>query len=580
MKLKSSRLCKLIISAAVCISFCQTANTQCITGISSVSVPPGVYHSGYGENTLTLNGASAGYYFYTLGTPGTTLANNFRLLFGSSAVYVAPNTLFSFTGATPLSFSFDLPSNAALCASQTWPIYFYDFLGNFICGYNYTINCKDDSKNNLVVIASGTYYAGDDYKIHELQWNGSNWVYQAITPYGGWGSVEVAGWLAADYNSDQIFFRGRDSKLYNIYKSGGVWYLGPLSATINNVKSDIELRNDGVYYVGTDNYIHRMYWNGSGWMHEAITPLNGWQGITATGSIALSHTGSNIFFRSANNKICNLIGSTGNWYLYQIYSSPASADCGGEIICDDATGIYYKGTDSHVHNMYWSSGWIYDAMSPVSGSATVSSSLTKFPGENRVFFKGTDGRGYNIYKNGSGQWVIDWLNTYMTSVAGDLVAADTKIYFAGTDKLIYNYYWNTSSWYWGALVNSPSNAKGCSRLYRLAGPEDESTNNVPLSPQLDQILSQQQPLVSNLVAYPNPASGKISLNYQLNQDAEVSISLFSIMGTLSKEVTNGELLKTGTYQKDIDLTDLSEGLYLLVLKTGGAAPLVTKIMVE
>jgi len=571
---KLSFIRKIAFCVEIGLAFFHQAKAQyTIAGQNFYYATPGQAVTDVRQITFPASGGTPGHPYLIYGcevsaTSGVALANNFQLLFDGTtiATFSGPGDHFSVDGPPYLdyvNFSYYLLPSAPLCSQQYITIKFYQWSSDFqipsheVMQYTYTIYNKDYSKNNLIALASGMYYVTDNDKIDHLYWsvNTGGWVHESITPYNGWGNVLVAGWLAADYNNDQIFFKGEDNVLYNIYKSGNVWYLGPVSA-IANVKSDIELRGDGVYYQNISNGIQHMYWTGNpGWASETITPVNGWQGIIAAGSIALSKTGSNIFFRTSTNKIVNLIGSTNNWSLYQLYSTPASADCGGEIICDDALGIYYKGTDSKVHKMSYNSGWIYDAMTPAYGSATVASSLTKFPGEERIFCKTTDGRTCNYYKNALNQWVVDGLYNGMTGVAGDVVAADTKVYFINTNKLIYNYYWTGSFWYPDHLVSTPANAKSCSYIYRLANPENNSSDSI----------------TDALDVYPNPTNG--FLNVDFGTMGHHTVTVIDMTG---REIFRAE---TDEPQLPIDLSMEEKGLFLLRI-TGEGQETIRKVLLQ
>lgn len=67
--------------------------------------------------------------------------------------------------------------------------------------------------------------------------------------------------------------------------------------------------------------------------------------------------------------------------------------------------------------------------------------------------------------------------------------------------------------------------------------------------------------------YPNPASTKTHLKYELKSAKNVEISIFNIVG---QEVFTQDLgiKENGIYTEDIDCSDLNAGLYILKLKIG------------
>ena len=67
-------------------------------------------------------------------------------------------------------------------------------------------------------------------------------------------------------------------------------------------------------------------------------------------------------------------------------------------------------------------------------------------------------------------------------------------------------------------------------------------------------------------AYPNPCGGKVFLQYQLEQDSPVSISLLDLRGCTLLYYDNG-IQPAGICHSEVDLTSLPAGLYLCKLRT-------------
>ncbi len=550
----------------------------CVSGPSSYDIIPGQNVNTSSHYFNVPNGA--GTWYLQIQTFGSLSFNNLQVSFGGPAVGFPGGYFFYPGGSVPMTITATTPY-AGFCQSGIISLNFYNGLGQFVCSFNYTVNVRDNAKELLTVTGHGTYYAGADFHIHRLSWTSQNgWQHQAITPNGGWGSVQVDGWLGAEYYDNKIFFRSRDSKLYALWEVSGVWYLGQILA-MNNVRSDIQLRPGEIWYVGTDSKIHRVYWNGSGWSYEAINPVNGWQGINAAGSIALARQASNVFFRTTGNQVMNLVGSTGNWNLWGIYPPTG---CGGDMVYDDATGLFYKGTDNLVHKVWWNgSTWAFDNMTPNWNAGPVANHLTKFPGEQRVFYKGTDGKTYNIYWNGS-QWEPQPLNTF-NSVGGDLFAADGKIFFVSQGNAMFGakvgeYGWNGSGWYAGFPLFSAPDVKGCSSSYRLGDPGEETEPAAEASSVPEQPLAiDKSKTISNVAPYPNPASGKLSVSCVLTKDAPVTVSLFNTVGERVKEISAGELA-AGQQQVEMGLEDVAPGVYLLRVTAGTESSDVQKVIVQ
>lgn len=82
---------------------------------------------------------------------------------------------------------------------------------------------------------------------------------------------------------------------------------------------------------------------------------------------------------------------------------------------------------------------------------------------------------------------------------------------------------------------------------------------------------------SQLNYYPNPNSGRFTLNFVLDQKDEVSVTVMDILG---KEVYKEKLLDfQGTYDNQIDLSGKEKGIYILQISQKKKI-LTRKILIE
>jgi PKD repeat protein len=66
--------------------------------------------------------------------------------------------------------------------------------------------------------------------------------------------------------------------------------------------------------------------------------------------------------------------------------------------------------------------------------------------------------------------------------------------------------------------------------------------------------------------FPNPAHNTISINYTLSTASKVVISLYNVLGNRMHYETNAE--QSGEQNKLIDISKLSNGIYVLQIQTG------------
>lgn len=76
------------------------------------------------------------------------------------------------------------------------------------------------------------------------------------------------------------------------------------------------------------------------------------------------------------------------------------------------------------------------------------------------------------------------------------------------------------------------------------------------------------PGLSSLNIYPNPATDLITISFNLKEKSNVSIEILDIAGKAVKSSELG-LKDKGSYNEKIDVDDLTSGMYLLNIKTGG-----------
>jgi hypothetical protein len=70
-----------------------------------------------------------------------------------------------------------------------------------------------------------------------------------------------------------------------------------------------------------------------------------------------------------------------------------------------------------------------------------------------------------------------------------------------------------------------------------------------------------------LQATPNPFSQQVNLKYELQQDDEVELVLYNMLGQVVKVIQSQTTVVKGTHELTVTTNDLQNGIYLLSLKT-------------
>jgi hypothetical protein len=73
---------------------------------------------------------------------------------------------------------------------------------------------------------------------------------------------------------------------------------------------------------------------------------------------------------------------------------------------------------------------------------------------------------------------------------------------------------------------------------------------------------------SSLKIYPNPASSKMSMDYNLAENTKVNLVVYNISGVAIKTLINANNHLAGSYSKSFDVSDLKSGIYFARFTAG------------
>lgn len=71
----------------------------------------------------------------------------------------------------------------------------------------------------------------------------------------------------------------------------------------------------------------------------------------------------------------------------------------------------------------------------------------------------------------------------------------------------------------------------------------------------------------SLSAYPNPMNEKVTIEYELPQNEQVTLVLYDIQGAKVRELLRESPLEKGKYAQEYEIRELANGVYLLHLQT-------------
>jgi len=167
---------------------------------------------------------------------------------------------------------------------------------------------------------------------------------------------------------------------------------------------------------------------------------------------------------------------------------------------------------------------------------------------------------------------IEWKKTggaekYHLQVAGDenfeqIVLNLTNI----EDNYYIHYEFNMGIWYyWRVKAVSENDESPWSTVWQfhVSNPAD----------------IEEEQFANNLISYPNPANDQSMIEFKLEKDGFVSLSLFDNEGNLVMALLE-QILYSGIYNYSIDLSSLSSGSYYYVLSINGRKEVESLIIVK
>lgn len=84
---------------------------------------------------------------------------------------------------------------------------------------------------------------------------------------------------------------------------------------------------------------------------------------------------------------------------------------------------------------------------------------------------------------------------------------------------------------------------------------------------------------ANLLVSPNPVSCKITFSFELENESDIVVNIFNMLGNKVKSVSLGKL-KSGNHKEDIDISDMPNGVYFCSLSTDNGDKNIVKFIVR
>jgi hypothetical protein len=289
------------------------------------------------------------------------------------------------------------------------------------------------------------YFRGNDNHIHELvNTNPLNpsWTHNDLTMITGALANATAypvGYTFHTQNTAHVFYRGEDDHIYELYLDGSSWNWNDLT---NAAKAPLavptpagnglcacawESKNtQHVVYIGQDNHLNELLWNGS-WQWTDLT-------VNATGS-----------------QVPPAAGNDPSVYVWE---------------GNGTEHVVFQGSDDTIHELWYDSSWHHNAFSSsFPGQVTVGQTPVGYAFESNntehIVFNEGSGTGHIMELYYDEQWHLNDLNALTGTVRASAILSG-YVWPQNTEHVVYTDGVHIRELYWNGqwLSNDLTNASG------------------------------------------------------------------------------------------------------------------------
>lgn len=229
-----------------------------------------------------------------------------------------------------------------------------------------------------------------------------------------------------------LVYKGTDNRIQYFGRSSTEpcgwyhWYIddnwSSPSNLANSTYSKICVSSSGIiYYIGTDNLIHKFSWNGADWIGSIVSPFNA--AYPVKGDFSYDEASNTFIYVGTDDKIHILYYAGGAYQRYDIGQHIApqitAANRPGILLpTNNGNDIYFVGQDDKLHLLKNNNGpcsyslvpYQYDNAGYPQADRFLNS-IAWLSGQNRVVYVGKDGR-IQVLEKVNGTWSHFWIDDY------------------------------------------------------------------------------------------------------------------------------------------------------------------------
>jgi len=350
------------------------------------------------------------------------------------------------------------------------------------------------------------------------------------------------------------YFIGTDNRIHNLWWNGSSWQDGYLNSSAPTAKSGSGLAFAKYLFPGGTDYGDYLYYTNSSGLLYWLKYSSGW--IYASGgsyvlnnSVMATNSSNQIEFIYSNGAVC-------------IYSNDVDAK-GQALYPMNSTSSYYVGPDSKVHYTYFTSGIGYRNYIVNANASLVMANTEITYGDYWVFYVGTDGKVRNL--SCSNSWILNSSAPTVAQNTGLLWAGDRLFYVDNNHRLRY-LRWDGSTWALSGIIGQQvkANTKLAyknNRLFYVSSTGairyfywTNKSGNIN-----DENIDFINRDIVDVKIFPNPANEYFSISTLDCQKGDIYI--YDIQGKHVKSILEYDLSQV------VAINDLKSGMYIIKIIT-------------
>jgi hypothetical protein len=266
-------------------------------------------------------------------------------------------------------------------------------------------------------------YRGPDNHIHELWWDNNGCHHNDLTAAAGGAPVAAGdprGYMFDIQGTQHINYRGPDNHIHELWWDGNGWHHNDLTAAAAGAPTALgepfgyifaAQGTQHVNYRGPDNHIHELWWDNQGWHHNDLT-------ATAAGApnaigdpygyVFAAQGTQHINYRGTDNHVHELWWDNQGWHHNDLTAAATAPNTAGDPFgyMYDSQGtqhVNYLGTDGHIHQLWWdNNGWHHKDLTVAAAGAPNSAGdphgyVVDAQNTQHVHYRGTDGHLHELW---------------------------------------------------------------------------------------------------------------------------------------------------------------------------------------